>query len=232
MLRIRSPRISLFLSTLLAGSGVFADDQVCETVPVIESPELDNQIDGATEPEKIPDWLKYHLFVSMYSAYERELVQELSQTDHAILNDLVVNNDQRIFAENGRYSSEMLNLCTKGETLDAVVFATEYERIVAESHERMEDQVRYTLDILSNSGRQTIERFIGERVTPKLSFPRTSTVDLAEMDPEDVRFEIDVTCHEYLYGQPSPETQRRMECLQQQLELHENPIAIKSESND
>lgn len=207
---------ALLFATLLAASAGLGDDQKCEPITVRESPDLYNQIEGSTEPENIPDFMKYRVFVTMYNIYIDELVQELSTRDHAILNALSVGTEYWQTSENARYVQEFLSLCTNRSKMDAVTLARESERIASEFNTRGADRTRQAIESLSSAGRQTVERFIEETITPKLSFPLTNSVDLALKDPDDFMYGLEIMCHTYINGEPPPEVQRMMECLRQQ----------------
>ncbi len=207
---------ALLFATLLAASAGLGDDQKCEPITVRESPDLYNQIEGSTEPENIPDFMKYRVFVTMYNIYIDEFVQELSSRDHAILNALSVGTEYWQVSENARYGQEFLNLCTNRLKMDAVILARESERIAVESNARGADRTRQAIESLSSAGRQMVERFIEETITPKLSFPLTNAVDLALKDPDDFMYNLEISCHVAINGEYPPEVQRRMECLRLQ----------------
>ncbi len=103
--------------------------------------------------------------------------------------------------------------------MDTVTFAREYERIAAETNNRAGERVQQAIGALSYPGGQIVEDFLENRVTPKLSFPRTDSVDLALRDPEDARFGLEILCYTQINGEPPPEVQRTMECLRQQMEI-------------
>ena len=50
---------------------------------------------------------------------------------------------------------------------------------------------------------------------PKLSFPRTDSVDFALEDPEGARENLDIMCYTKVNGEPPPEIKKMMECLRQ-----------------
>ena len=212
----RGPRTAFLCATLLAVSTALGDEQQCEPITVRESPDLYNRYEGLTEPDKIPDHVKYRVFVSMYNIYLDELVQKLSPRDHTILDTLQVGTEHWQTTESVRYGSEFLDLCTKSSNMDAVTFAREYERIAAESNNRGADRTRRALDSLSSDGRQAVDRFIEERITPKLSFPRTNSVDNALRDPEETMFSLEIMCYMQINGEFPAEVQRKMECFRQQ----------------
>ena len=212
----RGPRTAFLCATLLAVSTGLGDEQECKPITVRESPDLYNRYEGLTEPDKIPDHVKYRVFVSMYNIYLDELVQKLSPRDHTILDTLQVGTEHWQTAESVRYGSEFLDLCTKSSNMDAVTFAREYERIAAESNNRGADRTRQALDSLSSDGHQAVERFIEERITPKLSWPVKNSVDSALEDPEGTMFNLEIMCYTQINGQPPPEIQRMMECFRQQ----------------
>ncbi len=209
-------QMAFLLATLLAASTGLGDEQECEPITVRESPDLYNRIEGSIEPEKIPDFLKYRMFVAMYNVYIDEFVQELSPRDHAILNALSVGTEYWQISENARYVQEVLSLCTNRSKMDAVTLARESERIASEFNARGAHRTRQAIESLSSAGRQTVERFIEETITPKLSFPLTNSVDLALKDPDDFMYDLEIMCHTYINGEPPPEVQRMMECLRQQ----------------
>ena len=209
----------ILVATLLAISNSFGDDQVCEPITVRESPDLHNQIEGSIEPDKIPSWLKYRMFVIMYDIHVNDLIQKLSPKDHAILNNLSVETEHWQVMENVRYGDEFLDLCAKSSSMDTVALAREYERIAAESNNRAGDRARQAIEALSSSGRQIIEEFIQDIVTPELSFPRTDTADLALKDPESARANLEIMCYTQINGELPPEVQKAMECFRQQMEI-------------
>ena len=92
MLKSIDAHVVIVLSIMLVPIVGLANDQECEPITIKESPELHNQIEGSVEPENIPRWLKYRVFVSMFSIYANDLVQDLSPADYAILNNLIVEN--------------------------------------------------------------------------------------------------------------------------------------------
>lgn len=208
--------IVLLIATLLAASTGIGDEQECEPITVRESPDLYNQIEGSLEPDKIPDWLKYRVFASMYNVYIDELVQKLSARDHAILDTLTTEREYWQTSESARYGRGFLDLCTNRSNMDAVTFARDYERIAAESNNRGADRTRKAIQSLSSSGRQAVENYIEETITPKLSFPRTNSVDSALKDPESAMFNLEIMCYMQINGEPPPEMQRMMECFRQQ----------------
>lgn len=206
----------ILLPLFLAASDSFGDDQACEPITVRESPDLHNQIEGSREPEKIPSWLKYRMFVTMYDVYVNDLIQDLSPGDHAILNNLSVETENWQLIENMRYGDELLALCSKSSGMDTVAFAREYERVASESNNRAGERVQRAISALSTSGRHIVEEFIENRVTPKLSFPRADSVDLALRDPEGAKFNLEIMCYTQINGELPPEVKRTMECLRQQ----------------
>lgn len=216
MPKIMGLQLVFLIATLLAISEGLGDERQCEPITVRESPDLYNRYEGLTEPDKIPDHVKYRVFVSMYNIYLDELVQKLSPRDHTILDTLQVGTEHWQTAESVRYGSEFLDLCRKSSNIDAVTFAREYERIAAESNNRGADRTRQALDSLSNNGRQAVDRFIEERITPALSFPVKNSVDDALEDPEDTMFNLEIICYMQINGELPPEAQRTMECLRQQ----------------
>ena len=200
-------QMAFLLATLLAASTGLGDEQECEPITVRESPDLYNRIEGSIEPEKIPDFLKYRMFVAMYNVYIDEFVQELSPRDHAILNALSAGTEYWQVSQNARYGQEFLNLCANRLKMDAVILAQESERIAVESKARGADRTRQAIESLSSAGRQMVERFIEETITPKLSFPLTNSVDLALKDPDDFMYNLEISCHVAINGEYPPEVQ-------------------------
>lgn len=208
--------IVLFLATVLATSSGFGDEQECEPITVRESPNLYNVYDGSTEPDMIPDHVKYRIFESMYNVYLDKLVQELSARDHAILDALITEREYWQLSENARYEREILGLCAQWSNMDPVTVAVEYERIAEEFNARGADRTRQAIEALSGEGRQVVEKFIAETITPQLSYPRTNSVDSAKEDPDSITSHMEIMCHTITYGEPPPEIQRVMDCLRQQ----------------
>lgn len=200
-----------------------------------ESPELNNQIEGSVEPENIPRWLRYRVFVSMFSIYANDLVQDLSPADYAILNTLIVGTEYWQQIENDRYANESRDLCARSPRLDAVTFAREYEEIAADTNNRAGSRVEKAISSLSSPGQRIIEGFIQTRVVPELSFPRTDSVDFALRDPVGARESLDAMCYTIVNGELPPETKKMMECLRQQKgnasidDLPNQAIAIRPE---
>ncbi len=220
---------AFLLPTLLTASMSVGDEQESEPITVQESPNLYNQIDGSIEPEKIPYFLKYAIFVHMYNGYRDQLVQELSPRDDAILNALSIGTDNWEVSENDRYGREFLNLCINKSKMDAVTLARESERIAAESNARGADRYRQAIESLSTAGRENVERFVEETITPKLSLPLTDSVDFALEDPDSFMYNLEISCHIAINGEPPPGVQRMEECFRQQMGLE--PDSASSESS-
>lgn len=192
-----------------------ADEQQCPPIKTVVSPDLYFRYEGETEPDKIPDHLKYRVFVLKYNIYLDELVQHLSRQDHAILSNLKIDADTWRFADNEQYSRDFLNLCTSSSNMDAVVYAREYERIAAESNNRFAERVRRAFNSLSSDGRQLVENYIAEKITPKLSHPIKTPVDYALEDPEQTLFGRELMCYMQINGEPRPEMKKAIECGRQ-----------------
>lgn len=227
--------VVIVVSIMLIPIVGLANDQECEPITIKESPELHNQIEGSVEPENIPRWLKYRMFVSMFSIYANDLVQDLSPADYAILYNLIVGTEYWQQIENDRYANESLELCARSARLDTVTFAREYEGIAADTNNRAGNRVENTISSLSSPGQRIIEEFIRTRVVPELSFPRTDSVDFALEDPEGARENLDIMCYTMVNGEPPPEIKKMMECLRQQMgnasfdNLLNQAIAIRPE---
>ena len=227
--------VVIVVSIMLIPIVGLANDQECEPITIKESSELHNQIEGSVEPENIPRWLKYRVFVSMFSIYANDLVQDLSPADYAILNNLIVGTEYWQQIENDRYANESRALCARSASLDTVTFAREYEGIAADTNNRAGNRVENTISSLSSPGQRIIEGFIQTRVVPKLAFPRTDSVDFALRDPEGARENLDIMCYTMVNGEPPPEIKKMMECLRQQMgnasidDLLNQVIAIRPE---
>lgn len=195
-----------------------ADEQQCPPIKTVVSPDLYFRYEGETEPDKIPDHLKYRRFVGVYNIYLDELVQHLSRQDHAILSNLKIDADTWRFADNEQYSRDFLNLCTSSSNMDAVAYAREYERIAAESNNRFAERVRRAFNSLSSDGRQLVENYIAEKITPKLSHPIKTAVDYALEDPEQTLFQRELMCYMQINGEPPPKLARMIECSRRQFE--------------
>lgn len=216
MSRITNTYLTILVTSLLITPNSYGSEQECMAVTVRESPDLHNQWEGAANPEMIPDFLKYQSFAIRYNVYLTELVQQLSSRDHAVLTTLTSESEYWLVSENERYTREFLNLCTNKLQFDPVSLAREYERAARESNNRNADRIREAITSLSSTGRQAVEEYISSVVTPKLSFPRKNSIDLAEEDPEGFLINFDIMCHLHMYGEPPPELKRAMECGEQQ----------------
>lgn len=212
----------LRIAVLVAASTVFlesrADEEQCPPIQTVESPDLYYRYEGQTEPDKIPDHLKYRMFVGTYNVYLDELVQNLSRRDHAILSNLKVDADNWRIADSEQYGRDFLNLCTSSSNMDAVEYAQEYERIAAQSNNRYVERVRKAFNLLSSDGRQLVENYIAEKITPELSHPIKTGVDYALEDPEQTLFEREFMCYMQINGEHPPEVARFIECSRRQFE--------------
>lgn len=217
MLKSINAHVAIVVSIMLIPIVGQGNDQECEPITINESPELLNQIEGSVEPENIPRWLKHRMFVSMFSVYVNDLVQDLSPADYAILNDLIVGTEYWQQTENDRYTNESRELCARSARLDTVTFAREYEELAADTNNRAGNRVESAISTLSSRGQRIIEEFIQTTVVPELSFPRTDSVDFASSDPDAARDMLDDMCYTVVNGEPSPETKKMMECLRQQM---------------
>lgn len=195
-----------------------ADEQQCPPIKTVVSPDLYFRYEGATEPDKIPDHLKYRVFVLKYNIYLDELVQYLSRQDHAILSNLKVDAENWRIANNEQYSRDFLNLCTSSSNMDAVAYAREYERIAAESNNRFAERVQRAFNSLSSDGRQLVNKYIAGEITPKLSHPIKTAVDYAMENPEQTLFEREWMCYMQINSEPPPKLARMIECTRQQSE--------------
>jgi len=99
--------------------------------------------------------------------------------------------------------------------MDAVAYAREYERIVAESNDRYAERVRKAFNSLSDGGRILVDNYIADKITPELSHPIKTAVDYALEDPEQILFDRELMCYMQINGEPPPEMKRMMECHRQ-----------------
>jgi len=195
-----------------------ADEELCPPSKTVESPDLYFRYEGATEPDKIPDHRKYRVFVMKYNVYLDELVQKLSTQDHAVLHNLKISEDGARVTDNDLYGQAFLNLCATSIHMDAVTYAKEAKRIADESNDRFVLRVEQAFASLSSNGRQLVEQYIAEEITPSQSHQIKTIVDYAIEDPEQILFHRELTCHQQMTGELHPILKRTMECAQQRMQ--------------
>ncbi len=201
---------------LLGGSIVNADESG-PSIEVWNSASQANIVRGTTEPNKIPYFLKYAMFVTSYeTVYRSQLVQNISSRDDAILNMLASDDAAWEEAEVACYSESFLGVCTNRGSKNAVTLARETSRIASDSNARRAARYRKSIESLSQSGRQTVEDFVESVVTPGIATVLPNEVDLAEAAPDEYMAWFDIECHLKLTGEYPADIQESLKRLDEE----------------
>ena len=205
---------------VLMGTGLFlcgiaaGDERDCPDIEVRESPHLFATWYGHENPEMIPEFLKYRIFERHYNPYLTELIQQLTTNDHAILMNVKSESDYWRDVEGERYTQRMVGLCTNSVEMDPIAVATESEQIGLDHNNRTAARMKGAIESLSPKGRQAVLDYIENEITPKLTYPQTNSVTLAEYDPDSFLENFAVMCHTIANQDLPPELKKIMDCRQ------------------
>lgn len=174
-------------------------------------------IDGATEPENIPDRVRYGMFVKRYAIDIRNhLVQKLPSQDDAILNSLAVQDEAAEQGEGVLYQKAVLNFCTSRRNKAAVSLAREVERLVEDYYVRRVNRYRQGIESLSPTGRQIVENFIENSIVPNSRAAVFDGVAWARSDPDSYLEHVDIRCHVAETGELPAEIKKQFDEYVQQ----------------
>lgn len=159
-------------------------------------------IDGRTEPEKIPDQVRYGMFVKRYLIDIRDnLIQDLPARDDAILHALAVEDEQKSNAELRQYQESMRQLCQSRTIRDAVSLARENKRIVDEFYATGVRRYLGSFDALSPAGRKIVDSFIETTIVPNSQASVLDGVEWAKQHPDEYLHDLEIACHVAETGQ-------------------------------
>ena len=205
----------MLVSTGLSFSGsAVSDEQDCPEIEVRESPYLYANWYGHENPEMIPDFIKYSMFELRYNPYLTEVTQYLTSGDHAILMNVKSESDYWREVEGEKYKQGMVGLCARTADMDPIAVATESEQLALDFNNRMAARMKDAINSLSPAGRKAVVDYIDLEITPKLTYPQTNSVTLAEDDPDSFFGTFAVVCHAMANQELPPELKKALECKQ------------------
>ena len=191
-----------------------SDEHDCPEIEVRESPYLHAIWYGSENPEMIPDFLKYSMFELRYNPYLTELTQNLTTDDHSILMNVKSETDYWREVEGEKYKQAIVGLCARSAELDPVAVAMESEQIALNHNNRTAARMKDAIDSLSPNGHRAVVDYIELEITPKLTYPQTNSVTLAEDDPDSYLESFAVICYTMANRDFPPEIKKAMECHQ------------------
>lgn len=175
-------------------------------------------INGRTEPEKIPDRVRYGMFVKRYLIDIRNhLIQDLPARDDTILRFMAVEDEQKSYAELLQYREAMRKFCTTRAIRDGVSLARENQRIVDEFYAIRVRRYLASFDALSPAGRSIVDAFIETTIVPN---SRASVVDMVEwvkQKPDEYLQGLEIDCHVAETGRLPAWLQEEMDRRMQQV---------------
>lgn len=188
---------------------------------------------GANEPDKVPYFTKYSVFVSVYHAFRDSLLQQLSANDDAILSVLAAEEQYWLDGENARYMESMRSLCGSRDSLNAVQLATRSEKLADNFNNNRANRYRTAMRALSAGGKQAVAEFIESTIVPGISTGLSNTVNYAKSDPDGFVSSFEITCYVMINGDFPPDVKASMEEDLENLkrETRESPVAIPSTEN-
>lgn len=153
-------------------------------------------IDGAVEPRKIPDRVRYGMFVKRYLPGIRDqLFLKLSPQDDAILISLAEQDQPDEYAEGLEYQNAMKRICRNRGNKNAVSLAHEEKRVVEDYYERRVNRYRKAIGSLSPIGREIVETFVENTIVPHSRAAVFDIVAWAKADPASYLENFAVSCH-------------------------------------
>lgn len=169
-------------------------------------------IDGAVEPEKIPDRVRYGMFVKRYSLDIRDhLIQKLSHQDDAILNSVVAQDEVAEQSEDAQYQADMLTLCLNRGNKTPVAVARDLEQVVDAFYDRRVNRYLRGFASLSPPGRQVVESYIANTIVPHSMATVFDSVAWAKNDPTDFLESLAISCYVAETGELPEELKQRLD---------------------
>jgi hypothetical protein len=165
-------------------------------------------VDGAKEPERIPDFMKHHILFSSYSTGFRDLlVPQISPTDDQILSDTSASLEGWHEEESARYISEVRQLCSEPIDNGYILQVRKRERLADRSKERTAEYYRSVMNSLSAKGRRVVSDFVDSQIAPNMQTVLFDSERWFEDDPEGARRNHESECYRAISGRYSPEDQ-------------------------
>lgn len=160
-------------------------------------------IDGAKDPEKIHYAKKVRTLLLHYGPINRQnLAAQLTLSDAAIIEEMLAQEQFNLDAEGQQHTSKLLGLCSRMETMEPVDVAVEYEEQAAELRDLRASRYRSQLSRMSKAGQGVIDRYLAEFVTPGMQVGVSSSLQVAESDPESFSLNMEVMCYMAEFGRP------------------------------
>jgi hypothetical protein len=138
-------------------------------------------IDGKTQPDRVPQALRLKLFFYRYytseeTGYHVQLSKELSADDQAVLKAYALTHKQVIQADEAEALERSNAIVTASNGLSADQIASQFEEESANREKKALARYEAVLSGLSPRGREVIERFAYEHVRPKIIISKPSDV--------------------------------------------------------
>lgn len=196
MTRIKQFAIGLVAAGLLFVSSTAASGEISGSSVLPSSNMQSSYIDGAKEPERMPDRVRYGVFVKGYlSGIQAHLVNELSAKDDAILVALAMSDEAAERNENALYEQEVLEFCLSRHNRSALALARQSDEIVTEYYQRRVARYISGIGSLSPQGRRVVDTFIDDSIVPHSKAAVLGDVAWAKEDPADYLASLEVRCH-------------------------------------
>ena len=200
--------ISLCFISIIIIVEADAAPQADQTGQAMQQHPLMTPVDGAKNPEKIPDYMKYHIFFTEYVlGFRNQLSAHITPSDDKILSDAVAGLEGWHIQERTRYLNAIQELCFKPVTEGYIARVQKSQHLAAETNRRTGKHYRSLIQSLSMQGREAVESLVSTEITPNVT---TSLFDADRWfadDPEGAKEEFEIGCFVAVNGYYPPDVQ-------------------------
>ena len=204
-------RLRLTISLCLIATALTSVDAVPqedESGQIMKQHPLMTPVDGSKNPEKIPDYMKYHIFFQEYvNGFRNQLITHITSNDDKILSDAAAGLEGWHIQESARYHNAILELCFEPLTDGYIAQVRKGEGLAAETNRRAGEHYRTVIGSLSVQGYEAVESLVSTKITPNM---KTSVFDADRWfadDPEGAKKEFETGCYVAINGHYPPEVQ-------------------------
>jgi len=118
-----------------AFTSVDAVAQEEESGQIMKQHPLMTPVDGSKNPEKIPDYMKYHIFFEEYvNGFRNQLITHITSSDDKILSDAAAGLEGWHIQESARYRNAIQEHCSEPVTHGYIAKVRKGEGLAAETN--------------------------------------------------------------------------------------------------
>lgn len=170
-------------------------------------------VKGSTSPEEIPQKAKYSELIRFYEEDHQSLSKALSSEDDAVLreasaNDKYVSDQQLLW-----YKQSFAPICASMKDANGYALAEQVQVLVEQADKVRLQQYEQILNQLSKAGRQQVDDYIDQVITPRLTVTLVDSLKIAKAHPDLYKLKMEHRCYYYRNGVVHPDVQAAIDAI-------------------